>query len=236
MESVAQRSAQQGSTELSHVPRSTVQSDENHHSPVQMSKTVCYPATAPSLSLVDSQQKHPILEYRTATFTHLQVAQATFCYPPTPPVEIPEPYHQQPGETQALSHIGYGGATGTDMDYMDPGSSAKTPPFSSGLPTPPHLIPISTDEPSTNVCSASPLSSSNTSKDSAFFNKWSPAEHGYHAPLSQDCSSETWSTDMATSHLNNTAIAVPPSNTMFFPVSHSAEGEPYSYLTPSLFT
>lgn len=257
------RAVQNGTSanELAHSPRSAV--SEDMRSPVQL-PAICYP-TAPPLALVDPQlhQKAPILhgvEYRTATFTRLQVAQTTFCYPPTPPVEMSESsdrllqYHQQqPGETHALSHIGYGG----EMENLDVASSEKTPPFSSGLPTPPHLIPISSDADGStpsSICNMSPHStgtSGNSSiKEPSFFGKW-PAEHaGFAAPLPsaaasmqeynpEACWNPANNCNLTAAHLNGAIALKQPSaaNAMFFPVPHPGEGEPCMFLyTPSLFT
>lgn len=234
--------------ELTHSPQS---SSVSEGSPVPLQAAICYPSTAPPLALVDSQlhPKTSILhgvEYRTATFTRFQVAQTTVCYPPTPPVEMPESsdrllqYHQQqPGETHALSHIGYGG----EIENIDAASSEKTPPFSSGLPTPPHLVPISSDadgSTTSSVCNISPLSSSSSSsgassiKEPSFFGKWSPAEHAsYTAPAlsqaaqggMQEYPTEYWNSANSCSslQLNSTlALKQPSAANMFF--SHPGEG------------
>ena len=240
--------------ELTHSPQS---SSVSEGSPVALppNAAICYPSTAPPLALVDSQlhPKTSILhgvEYRTATFTRFQVAQTTVCYPPTPPVEMPESsdrllqYHQQqPGETHALSHIGYGG----EMDNIDAAGPEKTPPFSSGLPTPPHLVPISSEadgSTTSSVCNISPLSSSSGSsaassiKEPSFFGKWSPAEHANYAGPAlnqaaqggmQDYPPEYWNSanGCGSLQLNNTLALKQPcgANTMFFsPVPHPGEG------------
>ena len=157
-------------------------------------------------------------------------------------------HHQQPGETHALSHLGgYGG----EMENIEAASSEKTPPFSSGLPTPPHLVPISSeaDGNTTNtVCNMSPLSSSSASgsstiKEPSFFGKWSPGDHSSYPPPTaagnmQDYSEPFWNSSSCSLTAAHLALKQPSAaNAMFFsPVSHPGEGEPSHQYTPSLFT
>lgn len=91
------------------------------------------------------------LQYcRTATFTQLQVAQATFRYPPTPPVDLADSLQQQQQQQAAgcepaptLSHIGYPPLPlPANGDVLPTVSTCSSEKFS--LPTPPDLVPIST--------------------------------------------------------------------------------------------
>ncbi len=112
--------------------------------------TIRYPTGVAAPVLVDRQRNTYMsgvsgVEY---TFTQLQVAQTTFRYPPTPPVDIGDGQDrllqtQQPCEAPALSHMSY--------------SAGETPEKNNfhSLPTPPDLVPISEMPPSTH-CNISP--------------------------------------------------------------------------------
>lgn len=108
--------------------------------------TICYPPGVTQPLLLDSQQLRPRtpfnlqgVQYRTTTFTQFQVAQTTFRYPPTPPVDISEnmmsSQQQQTCEAPALSHMNYAASA-------DAAASTDKTGFPS-LPTPPDLVPIS---------------------------------------------------------------------------------------------
>ena len=135
--------------------------DSNSKQTVQL-PTIRYPASAPLL--VDRQRNTYLsgvsgVEY---TFTQLQVAQATFRYPPTPPVEVGEGTErllpQQACEAPALSH----------MSYTSNGETATSEKNTfHSLPTPPDLVPIS-DIPPTNI------SPQNCTQEMSYYRKqWS---------------------------------------------------------------
>ena len=100
------------------------------------------------------------LQYcRTATFTQLQVAQATFRYPPTPPVDLAESIQQQAQCEQAptLSHIGYPPLPlPSSGEVLPPVSTCSTEKSSFSLPTPPDLIPISSSDMDSGTIAVSP--------------------------------------------------------------------------------
>ena len=166
--------------------------------------TIRYPsAVAPPL-FVDPRQRNPFLsgvEYRTTTFTQLQVAQTTFRYPPTPPVEVGEgtdrllhsQQQHQPSEAPALSHLNYtaNGETATSEKNTFP-----------SLPTPPDLVPSSDiDSVSNSLCSISPQSCPET--NSMYYrNKWSTSlsqDMSQSSCLNASCSpQQTWGADPMT--------------------------------------
>lgn len=145
--------------------------------------TIRYPS-APVL--VDRQRGAylPGVEY---TFTQLQVAQATFRYPPTPPVEVGESSDRLPHsscEAPALSHLNY-------TANEDTANSEKSSFHS--LPTPPDLVPISEISP-TN-CSSTPQQ--NLTSDSTYYRKhhWSAEDinQAHCLPVMQQ--TVPWGTD-----------------------------------------
>lgn len=163
----AENTMQQSCVEATNYTRTAPSTTSDKQSAALQLPTICYPPTNTLATppMFDSSQFRsrapfnlPSLQYRTATFTQLQVAQTTFRYPPTPPIDITDnsTAMQQVQALQScdvaptLSHLSYpangDGVTGDKNSF-------------SSLPTPPDLVPISTvdvDGTSSSNCSMSP--------------------------------------------------------------------------------
>ena len=145
--------------------------------------TICYPTglNSPPIYVDSSQQQqlrsgrqhHPFnlqsLQYRTTTFTQLQVAQTTFRYPPTPPVDITSGsttgdnmLPSSCSEVPTLSHLNYI-ATG---DHIQHASTVDKTLFAS-LPTPPDLVSI--NEMQQQGADSRNMTSSQTCKSTYFY-------------------------------------------------------------------
>ena len=197
--------------------------------------TIRYPTVAPPL-LVDRQRSTylPGVEY---TFTQLQVAQATFRYPPTPPVEVGESsdrlaHTQQSCEAPALSHMSY------NANGEAPTSEKNAFP---SLPTPPDLVPITEIPPTNSIahCNVTPQNCSQEANQ-VYYRKqqWATEDLGQahclpSLPHAQQHSS--WGTDPMS---GGPLLPVQPPTlqqgmksqmqpTLFFSLPHHASNHPY---------
>lgn len=182
--------------------------------------TICYPPANPVY--VDSNQQqlrtNPFnlqgLQYRTTTFTQLQVAQTTtFRYPPTPPIDITEtmlPSTAVVGQSEpapTLSHFITNGAESQDKSGL----------FSS-LPTPPDLVPaVSELDPSCSLASQ-------TCKSPYYYplkNQWQ--DHHDHWATTE--SSTTTPALVAPSHNSSTSHLQTPMPHFFFQLPQYTAGD-----------
>lgn len=195
-------------------------SSEANSKPTVQLPTICFPAGTPGTTNQSAQPPArqpyvPGLEYRTTTYTQLQVAQTTFRYPPTPPIEMGDCtdrfQQQQPCPTTALSHLHY-------QPQNDSSMTDSKNAFPS-LPTPPELVPISDlDSVSSGNASLSPQ----TCKDSYYRKQWASMEGGDMSHSGYlNGSQQSWADATSPSAMQQSSRAsIPPAFLFPLPLNH----------------
>ena len=184
--------------------------------------TICFPAGAgTNQSALPARQPYvPGLEYRTTTYTQLQVAQTTFRYPPTPPVEMgdcTDRFQQQPCPTTALSHLHY-------QPQNDSAISDSKNAFPS-LPTPPELVPITDID---SVSSGNATISPQTCKDSYYRKQWAAMDGDLNNSYING-SQQNWADATSPNMQQSSRASIPPAFLFPLPLNQFGEGILFIY-------